>query len=209
MKLRIASLSLLTICCLMLAVAPAMGDTILYQNGAGYNGEINAYNLGYGFAVSDSFTVPDNSDIETLSIVYWNIGTSDILTTVDMAIGGVPFAGTFMTIAATNTDLGLNGFGYELYQADFTFPSIAWSGNGWITLQNACTTFGCSDQIDAAFWDENDGPSLAIHSTLGQIGSEWFVLDGTTGTTPEPSSLLLLGTGLIGAVGAFRRKINL
>ena len=52
MKMHIASLALLTVCCLMLAVAPAMADT--YSNGP-YNGTTDAWTINFGFAVSDSF----------------------------------------------------------------------------------------------------------------------------------------------------------
>ncbi len=55
MKLRIASLSLLTIVCLVLAVSPAMAGT-LYDNGA-YNGTNDAWTINFGFSVSDSFAV--------------------------------------------------------------------------------------------------------------------------------------------------------
>jgi type IV secretory pathway VirB9-like protein len=47
-----------------LAAVPALADNTLYTNGA-YNGTINAWNVGYGWVVSDSFTVPANSDIES------------------------------------------------------------------------------------------------------------------------------------------------
>ncbi len=209
MKIRVASLSLLTICCLILAVAPAMADSTLYTNGP-TNGTLNGYNTGYGWAVSDSFVVPANSDIETLSIVYWDPSSQDVLTTEDMAISSGPLPTTgFQTITATNTFLGFNGFGYALFRADFTFSSIAWSGAGWVTLQNACTTGGCSDGAAAAFWDENDGPSSAFQNNgVGAIGSESFTLNGTTGTTtPEPSSILLFGSGILGLAGVLRRKL--
>ena len=70
MKLCIASLSLLTICCLMLAAVPAMADTV-YSNGP-YNGTTDAWTINFGFSVSDSFTVVPNSSITGLDFVYWD-----------------------------------------------------------------------------------------------------------------------------------------
>ncbi len=63
--MRIVSLVLLTICCLMLVVAPAMADT-LYNNGP-YNGTTDAWTINFGFSVSDSFTVPAGSSIQGLA----------------------------------------------------------------------------------------------------------------------------------------------
>src|SRR5271169_2024156 len=114
--MRIASLSLLVVCCLMLAVAPAMADT-LYNNGP-YNGTTDAWTINFGFSVSDSFNVPASSDIGDLHIVYWDASTSDLLTTVDMAIGSSSFGGTPRTLTGvTNQFLGTNQFGYALYAA--------------------------------------------------------------------------------------------
>src|SRR5664279_4566936 len=114
--MRIASLSLLTVCCLMLAVAPAMADT--YSNGA-YNGTNDGWTINFGFSVSDSFTCCSghpSASIEDLHLVYWDASSSDLLTTVDMAIGGSSFGGTPQTLnGVTNQFLGTNQFGYNLY----------------------------------------------------------------------------------------------
>ena len=213
MKLRIASLSLLTIVCLALAVAPAMADT-LYNNGP-YNGTADGWTFNFGFSVSDSFTTAANSQIQDLHIVYWDASATDRLTTLDMALGSTSFGGTPQTLTGvTNTSLGTNQYGYHLFRADYSFANIPWSGAGYVTLSNACTTSGCSVS-NPIYWDENSGGSTAYENTLGSIPSESFTLTGTsttttttTGTTPEPSSIMLFGSGILGLAGVLRRKLT-
>jgi hypothetical protein len=213
MKMRIASL---TIVCLVLAVAPAMADT-LYSNGPG-NFDTDAWTINFGFSVSNSFQVANNSSIRDLHFNYWDAVSNDILTTVDMQIGSTSFGGSTQTLTGvTNTFLGLNPFGFSLFQADFTFAGIPWGGSGFVTLSNACTTSGCS-VAQPIYWDENSGvgcpspgcPSTAYENTLGSIPSESFTLTGTTiiETTPEPNSIILFGSGILGVAGVLRRRLN-
>ncbi len=208
MKTRIASLSLLTIACLVLAVAPAMAGTV-YSNGP-YNGTADAWTINFGFSVSDSFTNESGAAISDLHLVYWDSSSSDLLTTVDMALGSTSFGGTPQTLTGVvNTFLGTNQYGYNLYQADYAFTPIA-SGSGYVTLGNACSTSGCSVSTPI-YWDENSGPSTAYENTLGSIPSEAFTLTGGTTpppTTPEPSSIMLFGSGILGLAGVLRRKLT-
>jgi hypothetical protein len=189
---------LLTILCLLLAVAPAMADT-LYDNGP-YNGTTDAWLINFGYAVSNSFR---NSswyleNIDGFHFVYWDASTSDVLTTVDMSIGSTSF-----------------GANYALYQADYSFGPIwwfDWYGANYVTLQNACTTSGCSVD-NPIYWDENSGPSTAYQNTNGSIPSEAFTITGEIcwdcyPHTPEPSSILLFGSGVLGIVGILRRKLG-
>jgi len=64
------------------------------------------------------------------------------------------------------------------------------------------------------YWDENSGPSLASESAVGTIPSESFEILGsntsttsTTGTVPEPSSVILFGSGILGLASWLRRKL--
>ena len=211
MKMRIASLSLLTACCLLLAVAPVMADTILYSNGP-YNGTADAWTINFGFSVSDSITLALDPHVKSLDFVYWDASagsqSTDLLTTVDMALGSTSFGGSPHTLTGvTNTFLSTNQYGYSLYQADFSSFDIPWSGGGYMTLSNACTTSGCSVS-NPIYWDENSGPSTAYENTLGSIPSEAFTLSGTGDTsTPEPSSIMLFGSGILGVFGVLRRKL--
>jgi hypothetical protein len=214
-KFRTASLSLLTILCLALAVVPAAAD-ILYSNGP-CNCDTDAWTINFGYEVSDSFLVANNSSLQGLHFVYWDASTTDVLTTIDMQIGSNPLSGNTQTLSGvTNTFLGTNSYGYAIFQADYTFAGIPWSGAGWVTLQNACTTSGCSVS-NPIYWDENSGvdcpspgcPSAATESVLGSIPSEAFTLTGSAsgGTTPEPGSVMLFASGVLGVAGVLRRRL--
>ena len=202
--MRTAFLSLLTILCLVLAVAPAMAD--VYSNGP-YNGTNDAWTINFGSTVSDSFTLSSGA-VSDFHFVYWDASSSDKLTTADLQLGTTSFGGSPTTVAFTSTSLGSNQFGYFLFQADATGLSIPWAaGAGFATLGNACSTSGCSVS-NPIYWDENSGPSTAYENTLGSIPSEAFTLGGACcGPVPEPSSIMLFGSGILGLAGILRRRL--
>jgi hypothetical protein len=212
MKLRIASLSLLTVCYLTLVVAPAMaGTTTVYSNPGPAALTTDAWTINFGLEVSDSFTLASGSSITGLWFIYWDASSGDILTTVNMALGTTSFGGApGTTVAANSTFLGTNAYGYNLFQADATGLNFAWSGAGYLTLANACSLSGCSVS-NPIYWDESKGSSTAYENTIGSIPSESFTLfdppsSGTPGTTPEPSSIMLFGSGILGLAGVLRRR---
>ena len=63
---------------------------------------------------------------------------------------------------------------------------------------------GCGGQDG----DEGPCPSIASDSALGTIPSEAFTINGSNGggSTPEPSSLALFGSGVLGIGGLLRRR---
>ncbi len=196
-------LSLLSAVLLLAVAVPAVADTILYTNGA-INGNINAWNISGTFQVSDSFTLSTRADVESMSLGIWVI-PSDTPGTLQFGISASPF-GTDLgsgTGTLSNVFQFTNGFGADVYLSSFTFSSVDLAtGTYYITLLNGSATNG-----DPLFWDENDGSSLAFENTVGQIGSESFSLDGTVSTTPEPRTLIMLGTGIVGIAGTMRRKL--
>lgn len=53
----------------------------------------------------------------------------------------------------------------------------------------------------------NDTVSFAFRDDPGYIALDNVSVTQTTGTTPEPSSLLLMGSGVVGLAGVIRRKM--
>ena len=214
MKMRIASLSLLTICCLMLAVAPAMADSTLYSNGP-VNGNNDGWTINFGYSVSNSATVScpgfPTCNINSLSVAYWLI-PGDSRPGVDISLGTTSFGSDLIpqpgTQASTlETFLFTNPFGYSIVVDNYSFASVdvANGSTVWLTLANA--TLASNNPV---YWDENSGPSQAYENSLGSIPSESFTLDGhgVGGTTPEPSSIMLFGSGILGLAGVLRRKLT-
>ena len=73
MKMRITSLSLLTIVLPGAGGCSSHGRSTLYSNGAYKLAPRMAWTINFGFSVSDSFTVPSGSEHPmACSLVYWD-----------------------------------------------------------------------------------------------------------------------------------------
>jgi hypothetical protein len=214
LKLRIASITLLL---LALVAIPAMAQDI-YDNGP-INGNTDAWTVNFGFVVSDTFNVTNpNTTITGASFGMW-LFPGDTLTSAELSITSGENGGTSyydQTVNFTQSGCAGNGFGFNVCteSTSFSGPTLN-SGTYWLNLQNASVPSG-----DPIYWDENSGvgcsgpgcPSQASENSVGSIPSEAFTVLGTSSTTttssvPEPSSILLLGSGILGLAGVLRRKL--
>ena len=222
MKRRMASL---TILCLALVAIPAWAD---YSNGP-INGTTDAWTINFGFVVSNSVCCRTEQDGSGGGIVTgfmfgaWEF-PGDTLTSVDWSLttgensGMVLGSGTASGANLTDKFISSNQFGFDIDLITVTGLNVN-VGNGanpyWLNLQNAVVPSG-----DPVYWDENSGvgctgdncPSSASESSIGTIPSEAFTINSsgsTSGSTPEPSSILLFGSGILGLAALLRRRTTL
>jgi hypothetical protein len=202
------------LCVVMAACLPAAAG-VLYENGP-INGETDAWTINFGFVMSDSITISTGqSTITGLSFGAW-LTPGDSLQTVEVSFTEYAFGGTTYFDQVVNFSASgcfVNNFNYDVCTetGHFNGPSLN-NGTYYLNLENAVSTDG-----NPVYWDENSGigchspgcPSIAGPGT-GTDPSEAFSILGTpgTGTTPEPGSLALFASGVIGAGTIVRRKLR-
>ncbi|MEO8726280.1 MAG: PEP-CTERM sorting domain-containing protein [Acidobacteriaceae bacterium] len=188
------------------------GDSVIYSNGADDN--VNAFTINFGYDVSNSFNVATSTSATSVTFSNW-LFQGDTATSVSWAIttalgGGSTIASG--TGAITQVFVDTNSFGFNVYNDTFSLGSVALAaGTYYLDLSNLNVPSG-----DPGYWGESDGPSAACQSgnslpPCTSIPSESFSISGggAPPPIPEPSSILLFGTGLLGAAGVLRRKFSM
>ena len=228
-RVRVVILALYAIVCLALATVPALADTLYSSgplNGVGLVGGIDYGGAGinYGFEVSDPFTVTADSTVTGFDFadLYW---PNDLPYTVTWSISTGPFDGfvwgkgtaylsnTFLYFDPVESPIGYNIGDETVSGLDVQLPA----GSYWLTLQNAASL----NELPMYWGVEGVGidcprihcPLPAFSLPNESILAEAFTINGTSATpstasVPEPSSLILLGSGIIGFACVFRRDLT-
>ena len=120
-------------------------------------------------------------------------------------------SGTASGANLTDQFISTNQFGYDIDKITASGLNVGLNaGTNWLNLQNAVVPSG-----DPVYWDENGGvgcqspgyPSQAYEISVGTIPSEAFTIYGSISSTPEPSSIMLFGSGILGLAGVLRRRL--
>ncbi len=199
MKRRVAWVCVLLAAALSLATSAWAGQTVLNFDDIDTGGGVVDLPAGYG-----GFSWPGNTGVwigqgtypaqSPPNVVLFNNGTGTGVGETDIFTlsGTVVFDGAYFSGPS---------IGGPIYFNLYDNGSLVWTSDQ-LTPDPATPQFLASGYAGAV-------------NEIGVVGNEgFFVMDNFTfepsggGTTPEPGSLALLGTGVVAVAGALRRKLH-
>jgi hypothetical protein len=185
--------------------------------GNAYSSQNDTNGLGNFATVYDNFTLANSATVDSMHWVgeYFNPPNQGPITawTVTLWSDNAGQPGTVISMQ------NLTGTDNETFLGTFGgFPTYTYSttGLGWAITGG--TQYWVSVVPDLGFppqwgWSSGTGgDGISFQDFFGvrsQLAADMaFALDGSGGaTTPEPGTLVMLGTGVLGLAGAIRRKL--
>jgi hypothetical protein len=233
---KVVLLSLFVLFLGTFAVAQCGSNCLFYggdfdANNGGANGlanetDANISGSPYGAATYQNFTLDSDSTVtgmfsNNLSGLNPATGYWEIRTGVSEGSGGTLVASG--TGAVTQTATGRTGFGFIEYRDEVDGLSLNLTGGTqyWMAVvpndpNNGNRSFNANSfganavgntQLDNQYW--NSAFFGANFTNADTQGSFPAFSQGVIGTTvPEPSSMIMLGSGLVAAAGVVRRRLS-
>jgi hypothetical protein len=205
----------------VLAAVPAFAsDITLYDNTTAYSYGNSTGGSWSTNGITDSFVPLLNGTADSVMVALW-LSPGDTATSVSWQITTEQFGGTQLdsgtatypanlsatyVTSYTFSDPPYNSHSWNIVDVLFSIPDLAVNTGTtyWLELDGVTTSEGYG-----ASWDESEGPSKSYISDgdTAERSETFQILGKQENVTPEPSSFLLLGSGLAGLAGMLKRKL--